>query len=276
MFFSSSSAFGNERDRTDRGGLEPARSAGESDAPRTGEFYDPVLRQQILERVHLLRRARHLHHQCGRIDVHHLRSKDLDNLDHLRAAVRLDANLDKRKLALDGGIWGQLRDAQDVDQLVQLLRHLLERLVLDADGDGHPGDGRVLGLPNCERIDVESAAGEQTRDASKHAWLVLHQHRDRVAAHAPTASSPARPPATRAPSSRGVVTPSDDGTGPTMMPSFEAPAGIIGKHISAGSTLKSMTLGRSSTASALSITASISSVDSARSPMAPYASASFT
>ena len=39
----------------------------------------------------------------------------------------------------------ELDDLEHLDQLVELLGHLLEREVLDVDDDGHPRDLRVLG-----------------------------------------------------------------------------------------------------------------------------------
>jgi hypothetical protein len=54
-----------------------------------------------------------------------------------------------------------------------------------------------------------------------------------------------------------------------MMSSFEPPAGIMGKHISAGSHRKSMTTLRSFTDRAFSRIGSTSSGVSARSPTHP-------
>src|SRR5207237_7936455 len=130
------------------------------------------------------------------------------------------------------------------DELVELLLHLLQRLALRVDDHGHPGDARLLRRAHGQGMDVESTAGEQPRHPRQDARLILHQHRDRVDAHAIGAS---------AGSSTGR-TPS----GPRMMSSFDAPAGTMGKTISPGSTRKSMTTLRSPTDSALSSTASTS------------------
>src|SRR5207253_8786065 len=105
------------------------------------------------------------------------------------------------------------------------------------------------------------SAGEQVRHPGQDARPVLHEHRDRVEAHAIGASAGSRTDSAN--------------SGPRMMSSFEAPAGTIGKTISWGSQRKSITTLRSVTESALSMTASTSSGDSARSPTAPYASVSF-
>jgi hypothetical protein len=62
-----------------------------------------------------------------------------------------------------------------VHQLVELLGHLLQRGLLGVDHDGHPGDLRVLGLTDRERVDVEPAAGEQPGHPGQDARLVFHQ-----------------------------------------------------------------------------------------------------
>ena len=52
---------------------------------------------------------------------------------------------------------------------------LLDDAVLAADDDTHPAQIAYLGAAHDERIDVESAPGEDPRHAREHAGLVLHE-----------------------------------------------------------------------------------------------------
>jgi hypothetical protein len=55
----------------------------------------------------------------------------------------------------------ELDDLEHLDELVELLGHLLQRQLLDVDDDGHAGDLGVLGRADGEGVDVEAAPGEQ-------------------------------------------------------------------------------------------------------------------
>src|SRR4029450_9744731 len=135
------------------------------------------------------------------------------------------------------------------------------------DDDRHPRQARRLGRPDRERVDVESARGEQPGDPAQHARLVPHEDPDRV-------QRPVAVAHTIGASAGSVVCSAL--SGPRMMSSFDAPAGTIGKTISLRSPRTSNTTPLSSPAHALPPTASPSSGLSARRPTAPYASASFT
>ena len=74
----------------------------------------------------------------------------------------------------------ELGDLHHVDQLVELLDHLLERRRLDVDDDRDPAEALVLGGRDGQREDVEAAPGEQPGDAGEHAGLVLDEHRQDV------------------------------------------------------------------------------------------------
>jgi hypothetical protein len=104
----------------------------------------------------------------------------VDHLHDSGPAGFIGAHLDEHELALDGVVALQLHHLDDVDQLVELLRHLLEGSHLSVDDDRHPRDGRTLGLPHRQGRDIEAAAGKQPRDPGQDARLVLHQDRQRV------------------------------------------------------------------------------------------------
>src|SRR5262249_21395848 len=178
------------------------------------------------------------------------------DLHDARAVVALGPHLDEHQLALDRGAGIVLEDLDHVHELVQLLRDLLERLLLDVDDDRHPRNAGALGRADRERVDVEPARGEQPRDAGEHAGTVLDEHRDRVQVAVHTIGA-----------SPGVSCGAN--SGPRMMSSFDVPAATIGKTPSRGSTRKSITTLRSSTAYAFSIAASTSSGLSTRRPTAP-------
>src|SRR5581483_9751127 len=220
---------------------------GERDPAGPHELHHAEVPEQVEERLQLLGLAGDLEREGRARHVHHVRAEDRRDLHDALAGFPAGPDLDQHELAFDGLAGLELEDLDHVDELVELLGDLLERLAVDANHDRHSGQVVVAGGPHRERVDVEPARREQAGDAREHARLVLHQHRDRVQApvHATGASS----------GSYTGLRPS----GPRTMSSFDAPAGTIGKHISRGSTRKSITTLRSSTDSAFSITGSTSS-----------------
>ena len=52
--------------------------------------------------------------------------------------------------------------------------------IVAASNDGHPRSGWVGGRGDVERVDVEAAPAEQSRDAREHTELVLDQDGDRM------------------------------------------------------------------------------------------------
>src|SRR5690606_32107372 len=166
----------------------------------------------------------------------------------------------QHELALDGRRGVQLDDLQDVDQLVELLGDLLQRQVGDVHHDRHPGDLRVLGDADRERLDVEAAPGEQRRDPGQDAGLVLHEHRQGVQAHrgqSPFSHSGAM--------SRAI-----------LMSSWVVPAATIGQTMAPLSPMKAITTGASLISMAWAMAASTPSAFAQRRPTQPYASASLT
>src|SRR5207249_9115373 len=76
----------------------------------------------------------------------------------------------------------EIADLQDVDQLVQLLRDLIDRVQRTVQRQRDPRQVLVVRRPDGERVDVEPAAGEQARDPGQDTRLVLHQNRQDVLA----------------------------------------------------------------------------------------------
>ena len=135
----------------------------------------------------------------------------------LGAPLGVGADLEQEQLALDGLVGRELGDAEHVDELVDLLLDLLERVMLGVDAQRDARDAGALGRPDGERVDVEAAAGEHRRDAGERAGLVLEEDRDRV-----------------------LHDVASTGSSYSTMSIAAAPAGIIGKHCSAGSTRQSI------------------------------------
>ena len=185
------------------------------------EILDPVRAAELVERVELRRHADELEHHGVRAEVEHAAVHRLGHRDQLRALVGGCADLDEQQLALDRLVGDELGHAQDVDELVDLLLDLLERVLGAVDAHGDARDAGALGRADGERVDVEPAAREHRRDPRERSGLVLDGDGD-GAFHC-------------------------DGTSASVyssMSSAAAPAGIIGKHCSAGSTRTSITTGR--------------------------------
>src|SRR5262249_27530753 len=171
--------------------------------------------------------------------------------DQLCALLRRRAHLQEQQLALDRLAGGELGHAEHVDELVNLLLDLLERVLLAVDAQRDAGDTRPFGRSDGKRVDVEAAAGEHRRDARERSGLVLH-HDAQGALHWRASCS--------------------SGSSYSTISSAAAPAGIIGKHCSDWSTRQSTTAVRPDASASCSAGPSSSSVSTVM-PSAPYASA---
>ena len=89
---------------------------------------------------------------------------------------------EQRHLAGDGRVRLHVADLDHVDELVELLRDLVDRVHGAVDGERDPRDVGVLGRADRERVDVEPAAAEQPGDAGEDAGPVLDQQREDVLA----------------------------------------------------------------------------------------------
>ena len=95
--------------------------------------------------------------------------------------VRASAwHLHQGELPRDHVLGVEVADLDDVDELVELLGHLLDREAARVDRDRHARAVRVLGRADGEGVDVEAAPGEQAGHAGQDAGLVLHQDREGV------------------------------------------------------------------------------------------------
>src|SRR6266542_1592602 len=194
--------------------------AAEADAPGADELFDSVRPDELLERVDLLGRARELEHERIGAEVGDARLKHLAEGHQLGPPRRGRRHFDQRELPLDRVAGPELGDAQHVDELVHLLLDLRERRLVAGDPKRDPRDFGPLRRADGQALDVEAAAGEHVRDAREHAGLVLDEDGERMP-HTATACSVSPGNSTR---SRAA-----------------APAGIIGKQCSCGSTRQSTT-----------------------------------
>src|SRR5271166_7125675 len=228
--------------------LDGSQRAADGHHPRLHELLDPERLEHLDQRVELLPVPGRLHRDHVERDVHHLGAEQVDGFEHPRPALRVGPDLDQDQLALHRGARLELDDLQHVDQLVQLLGDLLERMLFAVDSDRDPGDLLVLGGPDREGIDVEVAAREQPRDPDQDARLVLHKHGQRMAGHS--------------------VEPPQSGARPraNLMSLLLVPAATMGQTMASLCTMKSTTTGRSSMAMARSMTLSTSAVSSQRMP----------
>ncbi len=162
--------------------------------------------------------ADHLERDRLRPDVDDVGAEDGRDLHHAGPGLaRLGRDLDQGELALDPFAPGQVRDLDHVDQLVELLDHLLDLAVVAADDERDPARPLLLGRTDREGLDVEAPAAEEARDPREDAGLVLDQDRERVPLH----------------------------SWPPIISLIAAPAGTMGKTFSSRSTRTSTTNGPS-------------------------------
>ena len=156
--------------------------------------------------------------------------------------VRRDA--DQRQLTRDHGLGRDVFDLHDLDDLEELLRHLVDVVGGAVDGEGHAREAGDLGVANRQRLDVEAALPPLRGDAVEHAGLVLDQRDDGPVMWSERSALAAPPSAReshcdrsgRLPASRRASRPS-----PAAMP----PAGPSGRCSSVSSTTNSMSTGPS-------------------------------
>src|SRR5436190_169657 len=203
------------------GPAAPGRAA-QADAAGADELADPVRANELLERVELLGLADQLEDDAVGPDVRDPGVEDVRERHQLGAPLRRGGDRDQRELALDRIPGLELPHAQDVDELVHLLLDLLERLLVAVDAQRDRGDVCPLRRSDRETLDVETPAREQLADAHERAGLVLDEHAQRVDHATLTGSTGA-------------------GSSYSTMSSAAAPAGIIGKQCSTGSTRASTT-----------------------------------
>jgi hypothetical protein len=91
-------------------------------------------------------------------------------------------DLEQRQLARDRIARLEVADLQDVDQLVQLFGHLIDRVQRAVDGERDAREVIVVGGADREGVDVEPASREQPGDAGQDTGLVLDEDRQHVLA----------------------------------------------------------------------------------------------
>jgi hypothetical protein len=84
-----------------------------------------------------------------------------------------DVDLGKEKLTLDESGVGVVKDGPDRDQILKLSASLLNNSVLASEDNGHAGEIINLGVTHDQRVNVETASSQDTRDAGQNTGLVL-------------------------------------------------------------------------------------------------------
>ena len=92
-------------------------------------------------------------------DVDDLGAEDVDDLDDGAAVLLRGGDLDQRQLARDDVVGRDVADLHDLDDLEELLRHLLDVVRGAVDGEGHAREARDLAVADREALDVEGRAG---------------------------------------------------------------------------------------------------------------------
>ena len=99
-----------------------------------------------------------------------------------RALGAVGGDLEQRQLARDRVGRLEVADLQDVDELVQLLGDLVDRVQRTVERQRDPRQVLVVGRADGQRVDVEAAPREQAGDPGQDAGLVLDEDREDVLA----------------------------------------------------------------------------------------------
>src|SRR3954454_18991966 len=151
---------------------------------RANYFNQAVGADHPLEGLDLVGGAGHLDRHRPPRHVDDFGPEDLGELDDLGAVLNCGGDLEEGHLPRHRLFRLHVADLQHVDELVQLLGHLVDRVDGAVEGEGDPRDGRVVGRSDGEGVDVEAATGEEPGDARQHARLVLDLDREDVLAAA--------------------------------------------------------------------------------------------
>src|SRR3954451_2878903 len=171
-----------------RGNLSPTRRSGLAPAARDRDLAGahhldhPERPDHLLEGVDLLRRAGDLDDERLARHVDDVAAEDLDDLEHLGALGPVGGDLEQRQLARDRSVGLEVADLDHVDELVQLLGDLVDRVQRTVEGQRDARDVVVVGRADREGVDVEAAPREQAGDPRQDARLVLDEDRQRVLA----------------------------------------------------------------------------------------------
>src|SRR3954447_6886485 len=164
------------------GGSGLAPTARDRDLPRAHRLDHPERPDHLLEGVDLVRRAGDLDDQRLARHVDDLAPEDLHRLEHLGALGAVGGDLEQRQLASDRALGLEVADLDHVDELVQLLGDLVDRVQRAVERQRDARDVVVVRRADGERVDVEAASREESRDAGQDTWLVLDEDRQRVLA----------------------------------------------------------------------------------------------
>lgn len=86
-----------------------------------------------------------------------------------------NVDLGQQQLALDEGGVAVVEDGPDRDEVLELPPSLLNDAFLARQHNGHAGQVLDLGVAHDERVNVEAASGQNTRQPRQHTGLVLDQ-----------------------------------------------------------------------------------------------------
>src|SRR3954468_2405185 len=164
------------------GGSGLAPTARDRDLARAHHLDHPERPDHLLEGVDLVRRAGDLDDERLARHVDDLAAEDLHRLEHLGALGAVGGDLEQRQLAGDRALGLAVADLDHVDELVQLLGDLVDRVQRAVERQRDARDVVVVGRPDRQRVDVEAAPREEPGDPRQDARLVLDEDRQRVLA----------------------------------------------------------------------------------------------
>ncbi|MNC26223.1 hypothetical protein D3C75_743460 [compost metagenome] len=85
-------------------------------------------------------------------------------------------DLDQGQLPGHHGVGAQVHHLDDVDDLVQLLFHLLHSLIVASGYDNHAGKALLLGFPHRYAFDIKAPPAEEAGYPLQDAGLVIHKN----------------------------------------------------------------------------------------------------
>ena len=141
---------------------------------RLHEFANPEGLENFKQRRELARRTGSLHDDRFLCHVHHAGAEDIYRIHHLRAVGIIGRYLHQHDGASNGGIFFKFHDLDNRNELIELLRYLLNDHLRGIHNDGQPvnsGGFRVRGDQGHQAV---ATAAKHSHHAGDDAFYILN------------------------------------------------------------------------------------------------------
>ena len=157
--------------------------ARQGDLASAGQFGNGEVFHQAEELVHLAGIARDFDGERIFANINDLGAENIAQFDDFCTRGAVDGDAQQHQFALHVVALTEIDDLDNVDQFVELLDDLIERVFLFIDDDGHAAELGVMARADIQGLNVIATAAEHASHAGQHAKLVFHEDGNGVQCH---------------------------------------------------------------------------------------------